>query len=158
MITNYDPIERAPGSLLAVRVLFTLCVMEFFGPWFRDYSDSHVFHHEWVGHARVHMMWLLGFMLFSGIGNLYLIWFARPLRLVHLHVAAMWLGANLAGFWLAAVMAPVYDGLIIVPGIHVMILGVEENVFVFGVLTGLYLAALAILQFKVKPQLRAQSA
>ena len=32
---------------------------------------------KWVGHARVHLVWLLGFMFFSGVANVYLIWFRR---------------------------------------------------------------------------------
>ncbi len=157
-MSNYDPIERKSGSLLAVRVLLTCCMMEFFGPWLRDYSSSHVFHPEWVGHARLHMMWLLGFMLFSGIANLYLIWFTRPLRLIHLYVAAAWTGANLLGFWLAIVMVPVYDGLITVPDTHYHIFGIDENVFGFSILSTLYLIAIGILRLRVVPQLRTQDA
>ena len=147
----YEPVSVPTRELLIVRVLLTVCAMEFFGPWVKDYSDSHLFNPDWVGHARVHMMWLLGFFLFSGIVNLYLIWFARPLRLVHLYVSSIWLASNLLGFWLAVVTVSHYDGQIVVPHHHVYILGVEENVFVFSVLSVILLAALALLRFRVQP-------
>lgn len=149
----YEPIVGRVKWLLQARLLMTVCVMEFFGPWGRDYSESHLFNPEWVGHARVHMMWLLGFFLFSGIGNLYLIWFARPLRLAHLYASFLWLGANFLGFWLAVAMAPVYSGLVVVPEYHVYIIGIEENVFVFGVLSLIYLTALGLVHLRVRPQL-----
>ena len=151
----YEPIVGPVKGLLLVRVLLTVCVMEFFGPWGRDFSESHLFNPEWVGHARVHMMWLLGFFLFSGMGTAYLIWFVRPLRLVHLYGAMLWLGANFFGFWLAVLLVPVYNGLIVVPGLHVEILGIEENIFVFGVLSILFLSAWFVLEYRVKPNVRA---
>ncbi len=149
----YEPIDSRVKGLTLVRVLMTVCVMEFFGPWGRDYSESHLFHPDWVGHARLHMMWLLGFFLFSGLGTVYLIWFARPVRLIHLYTAFMWLGANFLGFWLAIVMVPAYDGLIVVPGTHYDIMGVDENVFGFSILSMIYLTALAVLQFRVRPNI-----
>jgi hypothetical protein len=148
----YEPILRPIKGLNVVRILMTVCVLEFFGPWVKDYSESHVFNPDWVGHARVHMMWLLGFFLFSGIANLYLIWFARPKRLVHLYVSLMWLSANLLGFWLAVLALPLYDGSLVVPHHHVYILGIEENVFVFGVLSIIWAAAFCLLHFRVRPQ------
>ena len=149
----YDPITNKPRSLLVVRIMLTICAMEFFGPWVKDYSESHLFNPDWVGHARVHMMWLLGFFLFSGIANMYLIWFVRPLRQIHLYVSFAWLAANLLGFWVAIAMVPVYDGVIVVPEHHIMILGVEENIFVFSVLSAILLGAFGLFQFIVKPQL-----
>ena len=50
-----------------VKVLLTVTSLEFFGPILRDYSPSHAFNPTWVGHARVHLVWLLGFMFFSGL-------------------------------------------------------------------------------------------
>ncbi len=154
----YEPVTLRLKEIWAVRILMTVCVMEFFGPWFKDYSGSHLFNPDWVGHARVHMMWLLGFFLFSGIANLYLIWFAKPLRLANLYIAFMWLGANFLGFWLAVIMAPHYHGQLVVPHHHVMILGVEENVFVFSVLGVIYLGTFGLLHLRVRPKvLAAQS-
>jgi hypothetical protein len=120
--------------LLALRVALTLTALEFFGPMVRDTDASHVLHPEWVGHARVHLAWLLGFMLLSGIANLYFIWLRRP-AFESLRLSALWQSCNLGGFWLAVLMNPFYDGAITVPGVHVEILGFDENVFVFSILS-----------------------
>lgn len=147
-----DAIEPGTRGLTLVRLLLTLCALEFFGPWVRDFSDTHVFNPTWVGHARVHMMWLLGYFLFSGIAVMWLLWGVRPQRLVHLRLACLWLAANLLGFWGAVATTGVYGGLVVVPGIHFFILGIEENVFVFGILSLVYLVALAVLHLVVRPQ------
>lgn len=152
---EYEPIDPSTPGLTLVRVLLTVCIAEFFGPWGRDFSTSHVFNPDWVGHARVHMMWLLGFFLFSGLANLWLVWGVQPQRLVHLQLCALWLAANLLGFWIAIATAGIYDGLIVVPGVHVFVFGVEENVFAFAVLTAILLAAVAVLRFVVRPRVGA---
>jgi hypothetical protein len=99
-----------------------------------------------VGHARVHLVWLLGFMFFSGLANLYLIWFRRPPEVRNLWLSVVWQGCNLGGFWVAYALAPSYQGQITVPGIHTHILGYDENVFVFGLLTVVLIAAQFLLR------------
>jgi len=117
------------------RVLLTIGSFEFFGPILRDYSPSHAFNPTWVGHARVHLVWLLGFMFFSGLANVWLIWLRRPRTTRDLWLSVLWQACNLGGFWAAYVLAPSYGGQIAVPGIHTHIFGVDENVFVFAVLS-----------------------
>ena len=134
------------GAVRTVQVLLTIMSFEFFGPILRDYSPSHAFNPTWVGHARVHLVWLLGFMFFSGLANLYLIWFRRPHEVRNLWLSVMWQGCNLGGFWVAYVLAPFYQGQITVPGIHTHILGFDENVFVFGVLTVVLITAQLVLR------------
>jgi hypothetical protein len=53
---------------------------------------------------------------------------------------------NLGGFWVAYVLAPSYEGQITVPDTHVDILGDDENVFVFSVLTVVLIAAQVLLR------------
>ena len=134
------------GAVRIVEVLLTVTSLEFFGPILRDYSPSHAFNPAWVGHARVHLVWLLGFMFFSGLANLYLIWFRRPREVGNLSLSAAWQACNLGGFWIAYVLAPSYGGQITVPGIHTHILGFDENVFVFSVLSLVLIAALLLLR------------
>jgi hypothetical protein len=129
-----------------MKVLLTITSLEFFGPILRDYSPSHAFNPTWVGHARVHLVWLLGFMFFSGLANLYLIWFRRPREVGNLWLSVLWQACNLGGFWVAYALAPSYQGQITVPGIHTHILGYDENVFVFSVLTVVLIAALLLLR------------
>ncbi len=119
----------------AIRIALTITALEFFGPIVRDFGASHAMNPSWVGHARVHLVWLLGFMLLSGVANLYLIWLRRPFDVRDLWLSAGWQSCNLGGFWIAYVLLPVYDGAITVPGIHTEILGYDENVFGFSLLS-----------------------
>jgi hypothetical protein len=154
----YEPLMMPIEGLTTVRILLTICAFEFFGPCIRDSNRSHLLNPHWVGHARFHLMWQLGFMFFSGIATLALIWLPDPLRPIHLLLAAGWMGGNLFGFWVAVALVRIYKGLIVVPGIHRYILGVEENVFVFSVLTLVFGAALAVYGLQVDPQLAAMPA
>ena len=137
-------IERRSAARTA-RILLTVTSLEFFGPILRDYSPSHAFNPTWDGHARVHLVWLLGFMCFSGFANLYLIWVRRPREVRTLWLSVLWQGCNLGGFWVAYVLAPSYEGKITVPGIHTHILGIDENVFVFGALSVVLVLAAVVL-------------
>jgi hypothetical protein len=133
------------GAVRTVRVLLTLTSFEFFGPILRDYSPSHAFNPTWTGHARVHLVWLLGFMFLSGLANLWLVWLRRPRDVRDLWLSTLWQGCNLGGFWIAYALSSRYGGQITVPGIHTQILGIDENVFVFAVLTAmLAVAAIAL--------------
>jgi hypothetical protein len=127
------------GRVRALQIALSVTALEFFGPILRDFGASHAQNPSWVGHARVHLVWLLGFLFLSGIANLYLIWWRRPFEPGNLRLSALWQSCNLGGFWLAYLLAPVYEGAITVPGIHTHILGIDENVFVFGVLSLLML-------------------
>ena len=138
--------NESRGAIRIVRVLLTVTAFEFFGPIVRDYSASHAFNPTWVGHARVHLVWLLGFMCFSGIANLWLIWFRRPRDARNLWLSVVWQSCNLGGFWVAWALAPSYGGQITVPGIHVHILGYDENVFVFALLSVILLFAQLLLR------------
>jgi hypothetical protein len=128
-----------------LQVLLTVVALEFFGPILRDFGPSHAFNPTWVGHARVHLVWLLGFMLLSGIANLWLIWFRRPFERRNLWLSVVWQGCNLGGFWLAYLLVDVYQGLITVPETHVQIFGYDENVFVFTILSVVLAAAVVLL-------------
>jgi len=137
------------SRIFAIRIALSLTALEFFGPVARDFHPSHAFNPDWVGHARVHLVWLLGFMGLSGLANLYLVWFRRPFELRNLWLSAAWQSCNLGGFWIAYLLAPTYHGEITVPGIHTSILGYDENVFAFSILSILMLAVLAMLRFGV---------
>lgn len=138
--------KESPRLILATQVLLTVTAFEFFGPVLRDFSSSHAFNPTWVGHARVHLVWLLGFMFLSGLANIYLIWFRRPFEIRNLWLSALWQGCNLGGFWIAYALVPIYEGAITVPGIHMHILGYDENVFAFSVLSVILAAAVTLLR------------
>ncbi len=137
-------------TIRMAQILLTVTALEFFGPILRDFSASHAFNPTWVGHARVHLVWLLGFMGLSGVANLYLIWFRRPRDARDLWMSAGWQGCNLGGFWAAYVLTPLYEGEMTMPGIHMHVLGVDENVFAFSVLTVLLMVAVLLLATRVR--------
>lgn len=128
--------------VLSVQLLLTISALEFFGPIARDFNATHAWNPTWVGHARFHLVWLLGFMGLSGVVNLHLIWRRRELWL-----SSAWQCCNLGGFWVAYVLVPVYAGLVVVPGEHTKILGVDENVFVFTILSTVLASAIGLLAF-----------
>jgi hypothetical protein len=134
--------DRKP---LNVRILLTITALEFFGPILRDYSPSHAFNPDWPGHARVHLVWLLAFMGFSGILNMWLVWWRRPSDVRDLWLSVAWQACNLGGFWVAFVLCPFYDGRITMPDTHIKIMGVDENVFVFSILSIILASAVALL-------------
>lgn len=124
------------------QILLTLGCLEFFGPMLKDTGVSHLLNPEWIGHARIHLGWLLGFMFFSGLANLHLIWMRKPKGRSNLEITALWQAAHLAGFWGAVVLAPAYGGQLVDHRYHTYILGIEENAFVFGVFTIILLSAI----------------
>jgi hypothetical protein len=148
----YEAYPETIEGLTLVQVLLTVVAFEFFGPIKRDTDATHLFNPEWVGHARFHLVWQLGMMFFAGGVTLWLIWWTDPLRPVHLYLASALLAANLLGFWAAVALVKWYKGIIWVPLVHIKILGVDENVFVFSVLSLIFLIALAVLMFHVGPQ------
>ena len=135
-----------PPRTRTIQILLTLVGFEFFGPIARDFNASHAWNPAWVGHARLHLVWLLGFMLLSGIANVYLVWFRRPFDVRNLWLSAAWGCCNLGGFWIAAATAPVYGGLVMVPDEHIQLLGINENVLVFAILSTIMAAALVLLR------------
>ena len=120
---------------LGIKIALSITALEFFGPTLRDMGASHALNPTWVGHARVHLVWLLGFMTLSGVVNLVLIWNRHFGNLRDLVLAATWQSCNLGGFWIAYFLCSFYDGAITVPGIHTHIFGIDENVFAFTVLS-----------------------
>jgi hypothetical protein len=134
------------SPIRTAQLLLTLTAFEFFGPALRDINATHALNPDWVGHARLHLVWLLGFMGLSGIANLYLIWLRRPFEVRDLWLSAAWQACNLGGFWLAVVLAPAYGGAVTMPDTHVYIFGLDENVVAFGILSALLIAACAALR------------
>jgi hypothetical protein len=134
------------SPIRTAQILLTLTALEFFGPILRDINATHALNPSWVGHARLHLIWLLAFMGLSGIANLYLIWFRRPFDVRDLWLSAAWQACNLGGFWIAVVLAPAYGGAVTLPETHVHILGLDENVVAFTILSALLIAAGAALR------------
>lgn len=137
--------ERSKNVRVA-QVLLTVAAMEFFGPIFRDFSPSHALNPDWVGHARVHLVWALGFMGFSGFANLWLIWLRKPFDVGNLRLSLLWQLCNMAGFWTSYIILPTYDGIMTMPDTHVHIMGYDENVVAFTGFSLILIAAAAALR------------
>ncbi|MEM6766877.1 MAG: hypothetical protein AAF824_17460 [Bacteroidota bacterium] len=140
-------------NLLIAKILLTVGVFEFFGPMVKDTGHSHLVNVEWVGHARVHLAWLLGYMFFSGLVNLYFIWIRKPFRLENLYLSCLWQATHLVGFWAAILFVPMYEGAITDHRYHTHILGIDENIFVFSVLSVVLIGAYVWIKTQVEPLL-----
>ncbi len=145
-------------NLIIAKILLTIGVLEFFGPLLKDTGSSHIMNTEWVGHAKVHLAWLLGYLFFSGLVNLYFIWVRKPFKLSHLYLSCLWQATHLAGFWAAILFVPVYNGAIVDHRYHTSILGVDENIFGFSVLTLVLVIAYFWIKTKVEPFLNSSNA
>ncbi|MEM1321837.1 MAG: hypothetical protein AAGG75_16375 [Bacteroidota bacterium] len=132
-----------------VQILLTLGCIEFFGPMIKDSGESHLMNAEWVGHARIHLAWLLGFMFFSGLANLYFIWFRQPRTKENLNIVVIWQAMHLLGFWFAVAFAPMYEGQLVDHRYHTYIFGIEENTFVFSIMSVVLVIAIYFLR-KIK--------
>lgn len=142
-----------------VRVVLTfIAVVLFMGPLIRDSNPSHLTNETWPGHARLHFMWAISFMFFSGLANIYYMWIARPLELATLYLCGTWQACSLlGGFWFAVVTADLYGGTIRDPKYHAMILGINENVLIFGTLAAMLVGVLIYLRLQVENQMPAPS-
>jgi hypothetical protein len=132
--------------LLLTKLLLTITCFEFFGPIARDTNWTHLLNPAWPGHARIHLVWFLALIFLSGLANLYLVWFRRPDDLRNLWLSVYWQGANLASFWIACLLSPLYGGQITLPDTHMLILGIDENVVVFTLLSLVLAVAVASLR------------
>ncbi|MEO0337860.1 MAG: hypothetical protein AAF242_01470 [Bacteroidota bacterium] len=138
-------------DLLIAKLLLTVGILEFFGPIIKDTGASHLMNTEWVGHARVHLAWLLGYMFFSGLVNIYFVWIRRPFRLEYLYLSCLWQATHLLGFWAGILFVPVYEGAIVDERYHTHILGFDENIFGFAVFSVVLIIAYIWIRTKVAP-------
>ncbi|MBV1878770.1 MAG: hypothetical protein KUG79_14105 [Pseudomonadales bacterium] len=100
-------------------------------------TDTHVFHPGWMPHARVHTVWLLGLTSSVGLLALYLLWFRKVDTYFNENLAGI-LGAAVYGsFFLSSLTAQLYGGALSDhgDGIEQTIIGLNLNVFTFGVAT-----------------------
>lgn len=133
-------------------VLTVIAVVLFFGPLLRDSNASHLTNPDWPGHARLHFMWAISFMFCSGLANLYYLWL-RPLELGAIRLCCVWQATSLlGGFWAAVALADVYGGTIRDPEHHATLLGINENVLVFGALAVLLIGVALYVRPRVAPE------
>lgn len=136
------------------KILLTIGALEFFGPIARDTNSSHLLNDAWAGHARFHLMWTIGLWGSMGLYSIYLLWGKKDLRIKDLYTCLILQVMNAIGFWLSVLLASTYSGDIFDANIHVGILNINENIFVFSVLSTLLLINFTILKRVIKPNFK----
>jgi len=80
-------------------------------PLVADLNESHVFHPEWTGHARLHTVWLLGSNSLVCLVALFWMWRARAEEIPRaIGLGITLVACVLAGFFIAAGTQALYGG------------------------------------------------
>ena len=156
--------DRSPGGLYVDRALLGRCLMSvatlMYGvvPLVVDLTETHVFHPDWPGHARFHMVWLLVQLAGTASLALGLMWY-RPVQAAPFASAAdtaeaaLW-RVRLAGalglialgsFYTSAITAGLYGGALADADGVPPVWGLDANLVSFSaalvlLLVGLWLA------------------
>lgn len=105
-----------------------------------DWSATHIYHHDWTGHARLHTVWQLVMQTMFALYAISLVWRGKVSEagLVNLII--------LAGFFVAGLLsaAGIFDGAYtdMTDG-STQIAGVDGNLLAFSILLFLQVFALA---------------
>ena len=138
-----------PDNALAARLLLTVGTgMYCFVPLVVDLTETHVFHPDWPGHARFHMVWLLGLLLGVGLAALYFTWRRSDDGSVD-EPASIRLGGvlgliSLSAFFASAATAGLYGGTLSDAGGASGLDGLNANVLAFSVALALLTAGLLL--------------
>jgi hypothetical protein len=110
-----------------------------------DLTETHVFHHDWTPHSRMHMVWLLGTNSLISITSLYFLWLHKSDRLFGVRLAGILGICVYSGFWLSAASMSLYNGSLSDKLGVPTFMGIDGNVITFSLallilLSGWYLA------------------
>jgi hypothetical protein len=129
------------------RVLMSLATAIYgFVPLAVDFTDTHVFHPQWTGHARFHTVWLLVCLLFIAVMALHFIWARQHDAHHRLHLAGLLGVGALGSFFVSAATMAFYGGsLHDHGGVDSGVMGMDANLAGFSaafslLLTGWFLA------------------
>ncbi|MEJ8562339.1 hypothetical protein QTO30_14635 [Yoonia sp. GPGPB17] len=112
-------------------------------PAIADLNETHLLNPLWSEHARFHGAWFLAFAAGIALTALFLIW-VRDQVVLPIVFGLLFAG----GFWVATLFQSAYGGGLVDPnGFEQQIMGFESNLFLFSVVSVLFLAALG---FSVK--------
>lgn len=128
------------------KILLTITAIQFgLIPPLVDLSESHVFHSAWPPHARFHMIWLL--VIGSGIAAyiIYLVWTPAREGRDRLKTASILGAVVLTGFFIAAATKGLYGGMLADPAHQILVLGIDGNLFSFGIAALLQITAMVII-------------
>jgi len=121
------------------RLLMSLAIGIYaFIPPFADLAtDTHVFHNDWVPHARMHTVWLLGVSSSLGLVTLYFLWLRKDEPLFNINIAALLSLCVYGPFFLSTLTARLYGGELTdaVGGVEDHLFGFDINLIVFSLAT-----------------------
>lgn len=119
------------GKLL---ISLAIAIYAFIPPIVNLMTDSHVFHQQWMPHARMHTVWMLGSTFGIGLVSLYLIWMRRIERQFSINLAVVLSGIVYGAFFLSASTISLYGGALsdLVDGSKKGPFGLDTNLFTFG--------------------------
>ncbi len=101
-------------------------------PVFADLGPTHVFHPDWPGHARMHVVWLITLSSILAIFALYLNWTSSIIDQNRLLISGV-IGLCVTGsFWIAGLTSGLYGGLYSDPNAQPSALGFPPNLIVFA--------------------------
>lgn len=119
---------------LVARILLTVAAIQYgFVPPMVDLSESHVFHPDWPPHARFHLVWLLALAASLASYVLFCLWSASSRRPGVLRQASVLGCLVLGAFFLAAALRSQYGGSFADLADPMEVLGIDGNVFSFGI-------------------------
>ena len=136
---------RLDNALTARLLLTAGTVMYSLVPLVVDLTETHVFHPDWPGHARFHMVWLLGMLLGIGLASLHFIWRRSDEGAISIRLGGVLGLISLGAFFVSAATAGLYGGTLNDAGGVPDLDGLNANVLAFSVAlallaTGLLLA------------------
>lgn len=116
-------------------ISLSIAVFTFIPPIADLATNTHVFNPGWTPHSRVHTVWLLGVTSSTGLVALYLLWFRKTETGFNLNLAVTMAACVYGSFFLSAVTAGFYGGALtdVNSGMNIRILGIDPNLFTFGV-------------------------
>ena len=119
------------GKLL---ISLAIAIYAFIPPIVNLMTDSHVFHQQWMPHARMHTVWMLGSTFGISLVSLYLIWMRRIERQFSINLAVVLSGIVYGAFFLSASTISLYGGALsdLVDGSEKGPFGLDTNLFTFG--------------------------
>ena len=135
------------------RILLTIAAIQYgLIPPIVDFTESHVFHEAWPPHARFHMVWLL--RVGSGLAAyvIYLVWSPARNKRGQLKIASILGAIILGGFFITTATRGLFGGELADPAHQILILGMDGNLFSFGIAAVLQIIAMAIIW--VEPERR----
>lgn len=125
--------QSTSNGTLNGRILMTLATLMYgLIPPFVDLTETHVFHPDWVAHARMHMVWLLGTNSTLALVALYFLWLYKENSSFGITLAGVLGSCVYGGFMLSAATISLYGGALSDEGGVPPILELDANIVGFS--------------------------